>query len=142
MSRLLEAIVFSALLVGCGDSVESTKDGGGNCTDVFTTKVNYAGQEVVVGCYYPGTYSITASIVQTSGTCQAVFQWQSASASSHQCTATLSGNATSGYDLDYPTCSLPGAIHVLPDLSSFTGHFDWTVSCGSGTTTFQSITRK
>jgi hypothetical protein len=139
--RLLAGMVCS-LVVGCGGGGGGGGAGPKSCADVFTTPANYGGQEVVVGCYVPGTYNITASISQTTGTCNAQLNWQAASGSSHACAATLSGDATSGYDLDFSGCSLPGAIHVPPDLSTFTGHFNWTVTCGSGTTTFQDIAKK
>jgi len=137
MARILAGFVCSLALVGCGGGSSGSK----SCANVFTTPVSYSGQEVVAGCYYPGTYSITASISQTAGTCNAQFDWQATSGSAHQCAATLSGDTSSGYDLDFSNCSLPGAIHIVPDLSTFTGHFSWTVSCGSGTTTFQNIAR-
>ena len=57
-------------------------------------------------------------------------------------TGTRAKKSSAGYDLDYATCSLPGSVHVAADLSTFTGHFDWTVGCGSGTTTFQSMTKQ
>ncbi len=147
-AKSLAMLACSLLVLGCGGGGGGSGGGGGgggkkvSCADLFTTAVSYGGQEVVAGCYYPGTYDITASITQTAGTCDAVFQWQSVSGSPHQCAATLSGDATSGYLLDFGDCSLPGSIQVSADLSTFSGHFDWTVSCGSGTTTFQNVVRK
>jgi len=140
-AKRLAGLVCALAAVGCGGG----GGGGGkkaSCANVFTTAVDYAGQEVVVGCYYPGTYTIGASITQTPGSCNAEFDWQATTGSPHGCAATLSGDATSGYDLDFESCSLPGSIHVAPDLSTFTGGFGWTVSCGSGTTTFQDIAKQ
>ena len=139
MSPRSAAAISAALIAlgACGGDGQQ----GVTCADVFTTTVKYGGQEVVAGCYFPGTYAITASIAQSHGTCDAQFAWQAVSGAAHQCAATLSGDATRGYDLDFERCSLPGSIHVLPDLSAFTGGFRWTVTCGSGTTTFQNMAK-
>jgi len=142
LPRIATVIVCSLVGLGCGGDNGGSGSVGKTCADVFTAAIRFAGQEVVTGCYYPGTYSITASISQTKGTCDALFDWQSVSGSAHECSATLSGDATGGYNLDFSTCSLPGSIHVAGDLSTFTGQFNWTVSCGSGTTVFQNISKQ
>lgn len=134
--------VLTSSPTGCtgGSPVLSQTCTPPTCTDLFVTPINYAGQEVVVGCYEPGTYSISGSITQTAGTCTVTFDY-----SSHWCQGTLSGNATDGYDITSTGCSsyiTSASIHLPPNLSTFTGGFDWTVSCGSGTTTFENIVKQ
>ncbi|HVO19562.1 MAG TPA: hypothetical protein VMU15_09920 [Anaeromyxobacter sp.] len=145
-ARWLAGLLCALAVVGCGGG----GGGGGkskSCADVFTTPVSYTGQEVVAGCYNPGTYDITATVSQTSGTCDMVFTWGAVGGSTHDCEAKLSGDATNGYDVDSNSggCSAyinSASIHLPPNLSTFTGTFDWTVTCGSGTTTFENIAQE
>ena len=131
---------------GGGGGADGGDEGGGqslSCTGLFGTKgagANYVGNERVTGCYNPGVYSTTATVAPTDSGCY--LMWQAAGGSPHSCPATLSGDASSGYDLHF--CqgqNLEGAIHFPPDRSTFTGSYNYTVSCGSGTTYFESITR-